>query len=463
MAYRDFMKRVRTFWTSLGPPPVMMAHITDTPISGYLGFADFWLDGENRGYPDPRMDNPGFVDRWHNKVGMANLRVTLGRRRHRESFLRKKRLPMSSRGMPQYLYSWGIEPTHAVLGLFDLQNGYMAMGRKPYHDFGLTEEDVEFIPYWDSRGLAAVASGGPDVLAALWKGPGRVRILVSNLSGERRRVSLRVRLLQLGLPANAVAVDEKEGGAVPVHRGLFSSSVTVRALWVDRHDYRVLIVAAPGQFPPLDPAPGKALEPAPERRIEALCDDFSSIRDVWTRKASPHIGLKWGTVFDSVAGYLRIRTSTYKHALLARPFGQDNCSVQVKIRESTQGYGAAYRPCLCLYWDKDKFVRMTALSGEKVQCEIVNGNQHAAQNGPECGLFTWVKIGLRPEAIEFQCSTDGKAWQLVHTQPRAGFEGAPPHLLLGHGSGGPNAFLQNDSHLEAYFIDSFFGDLIVAR
>ncbi|HUT02111.1 MAG TPA: glycoside hydrolase domain-containing protein, partial [Phycisphaerae bacterium] len=335
MAYRDFMKRVRSFWTGLGPSPVMKTHMTDTPISGYLGFCDFWLDGENGGYPDARMTNPDFVDRWYNKVGMANLRITLGRQWGT---------------MPMYLYSWGIEPTHAVLGLFDLPNEYKAMGRKPYHDFGLTEPDVAFIPYWDSRGLVKVARGGPDVLTAAWKRPGRVRVLVSNLSGERRGVSLRLQLAALGLPAGAVAVDEKAGGAIPVARAPSDGTAVVKGLRVDRHDYRVVLLAAPGEFRPLDPALGKALEPPREKRIEALCDDFSAVRDVWTRKASPHIGLKWGKVFDSVAGWLRIRTSSYKHALLARPFGRDTGSVQVKIRESTQGYGGEYRPCLCLYW-----------------------------------------------------------------------------------------------------------------
>ncbi|HUT00901.1 MAG TPA: hypothetical protein VM031_00490, partial [Phycisphaerae bacterium] len=318
-------------------------------------------------------------------------------------------------------------------------------------------------PYWDPRGLVKVARGGPDVLTATWKRPGRVRVLVSNLSGERREVSLRLQLARLGLPAGAVAVDEKAGGAIPVARGPSDGTAVVKDLWVDRHDYRVILLAAPGEFRPLDSALGKALEPPREKRIEALCDDFSAVRDVWTRKASPHIGLKWGKVFDSVAGGLRIRTSSYKHALLARPFGRDTGSVQVKIRESTQGYGGEYRPCLCLYWGKDKFARIVALSGEKVTCQTVNGPKRSTRPGPECGLLTWVKIVLKPKAIEFHCSTDGRAWKRFHTQPRAGFEGAPGHLLLGHGSGGPNAFLRNDSHLEMYFIDSFFDDLIVAR
>jgi len=225
MAFREYIKRLRTMFLSYGPPPVLKAHITDTPIPGYLGFCDFWLDGENGGYPSSEMKNPDFVDRWYNKTGMANLRITMGQQWGT---------------MPQYLYDWGIEPTHAILGMFDLENRYKAMGKQPYHEFGRYETNVRFIPYWSRNIPAAVVKGGGDVLLTLWKRPSQVRILISNLSNEDRSIDVKVHLAKLGLRSNAMAVDEREGSQLDM------AGNVVRNIRVSRHDYRTIIVADQG-------------------------------------------------------------------------------------------------------------------------------------------------------------------------------------------------------------------------
>jgi hypothetical protein len=447
MAYREFMKRVRSYLLEKGPPPVIKTHVTDTPISGYLGFADFWLDGENGGYPDPKLRNPDFVDRWYNPMGWANLRITLGRQWG---------------VMPQYLYSWGVEPTHAVLGQFDLQNEYKPMGRKPFHDFGLTEPDVRFIPHWDARGLVRVTAGGPDVLVATWQRPRRARLLISNLSKEDRLVSVKVDLKGLGLPKETVAVGEREGGEAAFADGV------IRRVEVKRHDYQVVLLGAPGEFTPLDRDLGKALEPPQQNRISLLCNDFASVGSAWQQLYSPHINPFDGVVFSSCNGYLRIRTSTFKHALLKRPFGQDNCSVQLKIREPNGWCNAANDPGLALFWGETRWARIRAGLNHPSRRFIADGHNGSKEfaspyTGPTCGLLNWVKMTLKPGTIEFHASSDGQSWELVHTQPREGLEGAPDWLLIGHGSPGKNLFLRNDGYLEGYFHDSFFDDLIVSR
>ena len=445
MAFRDYLKRLRTMFLSFGPAPVMMAHITDTPIPGYLGFCDFWLDGECGGYPDPRKKNPDFVDRWYNRTGMANLRTTLGRQWGT---------------MPRYLYDWGIEPTHAVLGMLDLENHFKAMGKTPYHDFGRYEEDVEFIPYWADRPVAAVAVGGPDVLVTAWKRQGQARFLVSNLSDEDRTVDLRVDLKGLALPDNCVAVDEREGGALPFERGV------VRDLAVRRHDYLTLIVARPGLHAPPAPDDGRRLQPARALWIKDLCDDFQTLSKEWTRNASSFVTMATdkhgvpGKAFDLLAGHVRIRTSSSIYANLSRPFDQDNCSVQLKLREPDGSYGGGFEPGLHLYWADGRSVHVTGWGrgpALPLSCHGRLGDKNAfSRRGPEPARISWVRIALKPDAIEFHTSTNGETWDLLHRQPRAGFEGAPAELALGHG-------YRSDGPREGYSFDSYYDDLVVAR
>ena len=446
MGYREFLKRLRTMLLGFGPAPVLKAHITDTPIPGHLGFCDFWLDGENGGYPPREVETPDFVDRWYNKTGLANLRITLGQQWG---------------PIPQYLYDWGIEPTYAVLGMFDLENDFKAMGRTPYHDFGRFEEDVEFIPYWSLRPAARVVAGGPDVFVTSWRRQGQARFLISNLSNEDRRVSIEVDRARLGLPKNCAAVDERQGGALPLRDGV------VMGLDIPRHDYRTLIVSEPGLHGPLPPDLGQALRPPQATWIEELCDDFSSIETAWQRNTSPHIRKSThrahgvpSEAFDIFLGHLRIRTSSYMHASVSRPFGQDGCSVQVKLREPDGRYGQGFGPGLHLYWENGAEAHLMAWDGVGTTgfaCEgKLAGKRVFRKQGGKPEKVNWGRVTLKPEGVEFHISTDGKTWSILHRQPRKGFEGAPASLALGHGH-------RKDGPIEGYAYDSYFDDLITAR
>lgn len=453
MAYRDFMKRLRMMLLDFGPAPVLKAHITDTPIPGYLGFCDFWMDGENGGYPEPSLKDPDFVDRWYNPTGMANLRISCG--------------PQWG-AIPQYHFYWGIEPTHAILGLFDLANAYMPMGERPYHDFGLANADVRHIPYWSANPPVTVASGGPDVLLTVWERPGQARVLISNLSNEDRAVSLRMDWAALGLPADAVAVDEREGGAVPCGQGI------VGPVAVPRHDYQALIVAAPGRHEPLTSDWGATLLPERSLRIERLCDDFSRLDPAWTPHLSPQIRKathRQDVPSDALAirwGHLRMRTCQSVYTNLRRPFDVDGVSVQIRFRAPgcdvngrwgparfTEGFG----PALALRWADGREIRITGLElgpRENFSCTgaTADGAIQFRKSGAPPKLINFVRIELHPDALVFLTSTDGAAWMELHRQPRAGFEGPPATLRLGHGR-------DTDAHA-AYTIDVYYDDLVVA-
>ena len=455
---REFLKRLRAMLLADGrPAPVLMTHITDAPMVGYLGMADFWLDGENGGYLTVEQDAQvakgeatyDFVDRWYSPIGLLNLRITLGRQWG---------------PIPRFLYSWGPDATHAVLGMFDLENDFRPMGRTPYHDFGIREADVEFIPYWAAKPVAKVVEGGPDVLVTAWKRPGQARLLISNLSPDERTIAVEVDLAALGLPADSVVLDEREGSQLPSTNGRISN------LKIPRHNYTTLIVAKPGLHTPLASGLGQALLPDADRRIKDLSDDFTTLRADWEKKTSPDFdkittrsGDSHGVPavpFVSEAGVLRVRTSSGLVARLQRPFGQDNVSVQVKLREPIGHYQSGFSPGLYLDW---KDGRSISITGWNVMNQLdnlvcsgqVNGATVFQASGPKMERITWVKIALQPDTIEFFASTDGQSWTLIHAQPREGFEGAPDILALGHGS-------ETDGAPEPYMFDSFFSELITA-
>ena len=444
MDSRAYLKRLRTMLLSFGPGPVLKAHITDTPIPGTLGLCDFWLDGENGGYPKGDQKTPDFVDRWYNPVGMANLRITLGGQWGT---------------IPMYLYSWGLESTHAVLGMFDLPKNQRWMGEKAYHDFGSTAKDIVFRPYWSQDLPGKVVAGGPDVLLTLWQRPGRTRILISNLSNENRRVTLAFDLARLGLQAGAVIMDEREGSQ------LVSVGGRVKGVYVSRHDYRSLIISNPGLYAPLSPTLGAPLLPPRSERISTLCDSFETVSDGWQQNASVNVTkatVDHGVpcpVYSIFSGHLQVRTSSSIFANLRRPFKQDHCSVQVKLREPNGNYAPGWGPSLKLLWSEEDYVSIAAWERGKPNFHCtgkVGGKVVFSTPGDVPAMINWVKITLHAETIAFHTSTDGKAWKVLAECPRKGFTGAPAELLLGHG-------IKTDSHLEGYSFDSYYDDLIVAR
>lgn len=453
---REFLKRLRTLFLADGrPAPVLMAHMTDAPMVGYLGMADFWLDGENGGYLTAEQEERvasgqafcDFVDRWYSPIGLTTLRVTLGRQWGT---------------MPMYLYQWGKTPTHAVLGLFGLENGYLRPDGVPY-DFGQREADCRFLPWWAEGHSVTVVAGGPDMLTAVWTRPGRARILVSNLSPEARRVDMAIDGRKLGLPKAAAVVDEQTGEALPYAAGV------VRNLDVPRHGYRVVLVAAPGEFAPLPQTLAPALLPA--RRIERLCDTFDTLKSDWTLAVSPEVKPDRQALEPAVScdrGRLVIDTGKGAYSWVRRPFGEDNCSITVKVcgwRDSLVG-GAS----LVLCWDGNRFVRL--LAGQqraRPDLEVEVGGTPArfapAPGAPfPRGASTWLNIRLQPGVIEFRASTDGLAWTRLGDVPREGLAGAPAWLLLGQGAKGAKPFLENDGTAAVWReCMMWFDDLVVGR
>ncbi len=453
---RDFLQRLQSYFQSVGPLPVMMAHVTDCPAVGYLGFADFWLDGENGGYLEyeKQVDHDegrakyDFIDRWYNPTGLANLRITLGRQWGT---------------VAKYLYVWYPEPTYAMLGMYDLDHQYEPMGRKPYHEFGRYEPDVEFLPYWMPKRPLELLSGGRDIFLTAWKRPGRVRVLVSNLAEQDRAVSLEADLAALGLPQNAIAVDEREGSVVPFAAG------RIESLSVPRHSYRALILATPGVYEPLSPTLGDKLVPVGTQRIDALSDNFSTISSVWEKQISAE---SWRATGDSrkakarlvttdpvsvTQGYLKIRNGSGLAHNIRRPFSQDNCSIILKLREPLGLFEPGFGPGLRLVWQNGKEIALTAWEqGPDERKDRFHAFGPAIEKwGDVPAIINWMRIDLQPSSIDFLTSTDGATWHDLASMPRTELAGAPAELIIGHGN-------REDRSPASYFYISFYDELVVS-
>jgi hypothetical protein len=288
------------------------------------------------------------------------------------------------------------------------------------------------MPFWDTRKPAQVTSGGPDVLVGTWSRSKRARILVSNCSGEDRTVDVKLNTKLLGLPANAVAVDEQTGEPVGY------SNSTVTGIFVNRHDYRAVVIAGPGVFAAVPATSASLIEGKP---IERLCSDFSSTKG-------------WNLLGPNIAswnGMLRIQGSEF--ALASRPFGEDNCSVQIKVRGGNGTWSNLFwdaYPGIQLYWKQGTYVGMTGGFGQPdpvgryhKSVVSIDGKLQNGPAGPIMGTVNWIRITLKPEVIEFYSSTDGKAWTKVDSVDRKGFEGAPAYLYVGRGTvAGPDELVQ---------------------
>jgi hypothetical protein len=460
---REFAKRTQNYFQSVGSLPVLKTHVTDCPFVGYLGFFDFWMDGENGGFPpkqkkkDPFLNHKDldFVDRWYNPTGMTNLRITLGRQWGAK---------------PQYLYSWGPDATHTVLGLFDLGNGYRSMGYKPYHDFGRFEKDVRFIPYWSPESKA-IKVNKKDFLVSAWQRPGQIRLLVSNLSSKNSKVSLKIDLKELGLNSDAIALDEREGSQIKMEDGI------IKDLPVYRHGYETLIIANPGIHQSLSADLGKKLEPPKSEWLPELCDDFKTLDEKkWQKYISPNIDKSTGRHAKNLfpicirKGYLRFRTGASICDSISMPFKQDNCSVQVKMIEPfcntsyVKAYHGGYGSKLELEWPDGSTAGIRGWerlphNAKKLVCYGLNAKGKDVFKKLE-GAWTrtlWVKLVLTPEKIEYYSSTDGEKWNLLTSCDRKkDFTGAPSLIRLGHGN-------DKDRYLEEHCVDSYFDDLITAK
>lgn len=133
--------------------------------------------------------------------------------------------------------------------------------------WGVTREDVAFVPYWRNEGV--VKEAAPGLLVSVWKRPGSALVGILNYGldpegGEKERQGrVRLDLAALGVPADAIA----RGGERVRVRHLWSNDLEARyyghlAAWEDRpeigraQDPKQVKRSQPPCTPRLDPKTG---------------------------------------------------------------------------------------------------------------------------------------------------------------------------------------------------------------
>lgn len=101
--------------------------------------------------------------------------------------------------------------------------------------FGMTR-DAQFHPYWRPQTL--VTTDSSDLLLGVYTRPGAAMAIVTSTAKEDREVALTVDRAQLGLPADALALDAVTGEPLPLDDGRIR--LTVRA-----HDFRMVLLQSP--------------------------------------------------------------------------------------------------------------------------------------------------------------------------------------------------------------------------
>lgn len=87
-------------------------------------------------------------------------------------------------------------------------NGHARLLIAQRRAFGIAEDDVRFLAYWDDTGLKAT---GDDIKLAGWLRPDKLLLLVANF-GERQSAKVTLDLAKLGWAGATVAVTDAEAG-----------------------------------------------------------------------------------------------------------------------------------------------------------------------------------------------------------------------------------------------------------
>ena len=77
-------------------------------------------------------------------------------------------------------------------------------------DFGFWKSECEFVPFWE-KDAAALKVDAKDVLASSWRFPGKVLLVLGNMSGKEQQLKLAVDAKKLKL-ANGYKVRNAETG-----------------------------------------------------------------------------------------------------------------------------------------------------------------------------------------------------------------------------------------------------------
>jgi len=329
------------------------------------------------------------------------------------------------------------------------------------------EKDISFTGYWESREF--VACGSSDLRVSLFRRPSAALFVVGNVGEGPVKAAIEPAWKRLGLdPGNVEALNAEDGTKLALDAGKSGRGFQIE---VPRHDLRLVIVGAPGEYVVEQAKVGEKL-PKPAEVMAEYSDSFRGpeLTECWEKDL--HEGNAWAGILD---GRLCVQSAHYGFGHVRRKFGLDNVSVQCLIMRPPTGRADSSGGSLFLYWKNGSYVQANPGTCRKQFLYVVSG-VHPRYGAPvgmtslpgwAGPLLNWVKVVLRPDKIEFHASPDGEKWiKDLEVKREERFAGAPDCLMLGNGHPGESPFLKNV--ISKHFRPSsgsctFFSDLVVGR
>ena len=244
---REYFLRSRAAILEERPESKLVLHMTNAMILPWIGAADVAYDGEHHVvYPRMKKD---FMDFW----ALDRLRADV-----------PEGWGIAVDFMHEYQGPWDQADLHIAMRAYIAQvalhdvlptgnhNGHSRHFIKQREEFGIGDEDVTFLGYWqEDTGLSAT---GQDIKLGAWLKPEKMMLMVTNF-GERQNATVRIDPTKLGWGNAGIAVTDAEAGYK--HRTNRRVKKTAEELAAEKERFEKAEAAKVEKNPKYKPAPYK--------------------------------------------------------------------------------------------------------------------------------------------------------------------------------------------------------------
>jgi hypothetical protein len=215
--------------------------------------------------------------------------------------------------------------------------------------------------------------------------------------------------------------------------------------------------------------------PKPAEIIFAEDFDGDKLGSEWKQEISPANGSA-GKI-EVKDGMLALTSKHYKYHYVYREIageGNENISVQARLRVSPTGCSPSWNPGIGLYWDNGKYIFITgggylhkengriALKGF-IGREMPLKEDRLAVTDENFYDF-WVKIGLSSDKVRLFYSVDGEMWKTISETARPKeISGEPKVLIAGSGTTGEGRYFSNDERWDTGIGTDYILEIIAGR
>lgn len=288
-----------------------------------------------------------------------------------------------------------------------------------WDEFGIGNS--EMIGYWEKT--CPVRADRDDVLATVYRKPGRALLALASWAPDRVSCELAVDWNALGLDAAKASLYAPAIGGFQPERSFKPGD-------------RIPIPRGRGWLLYLDEEPR---EVAP--RLDAYASRRLIMRDGFDRE---ELGEPWVVSLSARgAASLELRDGTIAisaadncYAFAERPLPPGATLIQCRVDSGTDS-GATWGPGLTVLWPDGRVVRLNIRSMGTFGVDDGRDFVFPGRTGP--GETYFLRIRLEPDSVVAESSEDGEYWDFMHSYPRDQFPDDPVAVRLGKGGPGGRA------------------------